>query len=59
LEDIGTRGAFKQGKKLLILALDDTDGMYNISFVQAGMKFSECIVLCEAAKQTFLRDMRF
>ena len=58
IEDIGERGAFKEGKQLLVLALDRGDGdMYSISFRQAGMNMSECITLCEIAKTIFLTDM--
>ena len=59
LNDIGKYGAFENGKKLLILALDDTQKNYNVSFIQAGMKMSECISLCETAKTIFLREMDY
>ncbi len=58
IKEIGQRGAFMNGSKLLILALDDNDG-YSISFMQAGMKMSECVTLCEVAKTIFLRDMEY
>jgi len=57
-KEIGERGAFKNGKKLLILALDD-DGQYSVSFMQAGMKMSECLTLCEVAKTLFLSEMEY
>jgi len=57
LEMIGQRGAFEHGKKLMIIALDDKEGQYGISFVQAGMRMSECVALCEVAKIEFLRQM--
>lgn len=59
LNDIGERGAFEKGQKLLILALDDTSDNYAVSFVQAGMKMSECLSLCEVAKTVFLEQMDF
>lgn len=54
-------GAFKSGKKLLILALDQGEDKsdYNISFVQAGMSMAECIALCEVAKVEFLKNMGY
>lgn len=55
---IGKRGAFENGKKMLILALDD-DGQYSVSFMQAGMKMSECVALCEVAKSIFLAEMGY
>jgi len=59
LKDIGQYGAFKEGKKLLILALDDNHDDYNVSFIQAGMKMSECLTLCETAKIIFLEQMGY
>ena len=59
LNDIGKRGAFKNGKKLLVLALDDTEGKFSVSFSQAGMKMSECIALCEVGKTIFLTEMEY
>lgn len=59
LEDIGKRGAFEKGRKVLVLALDDTDGQFSVSFAQAGMKMSECVALCEVAKTIFLKEMNY
>lgn len=61
LKDIGQRGAFKHGKKLLILALDEGEqgDKYEISFIQAGMKMSQCVSLCEVAKSLFLSEMNY
>lgn len=58
IKEIGKSGAFEKGEKLLILALDD-NGQYDISFMQAGMKMSECVTLCEVAKTIFLREMEY
>lgn len=56
LKDIGKHGAFKEGKKLLILCLDqgEESDKYEVSFIQAGMKMSECVALCEMSKNIFL-----
>lgn len=59
LNDIGKYGAFKNGKKLLVLCLDESEGNYSISFNQAGMKMSECVSLCEVAKIIFLEQMGY
>jgi len=59
LQHVGEKGSFKNGKKILILALDDTEENYCISFIQAGMKMSECISLCETAKTIFLSEMNY
>jgi len=61
LEAIGTQGAFKNGKKILILALDEGENQdqYAVSFIQAGMKMSQCVSLCEVAKTIFLNEMGY
>ena len=61
LEAIGKQGAFKDGKKILILALDEGENQdqYSVSFIQAGMKMSQCVSLCEIAKTIFLSDMGY
>jgi hypothetical protein len=61
MKDIGQRGAFKSGKKLLILALDEGENndQYHVSFIQAGMKMSQCLTLCEVAKTLFLDQMGY
>jgi len=51
-------GAFA-GKKILILALDETDGNYHVHWMQAGMKMSQCLSLCEVAKIQFLTEMQY
>lgn len=59
LESVGKDGAFAQGKKVLILALDDTNDKYQVSFIQAGMKMSQCLSLCEVSKAIFLNEMEY
>ena len=59
LNDIGVRGAFENGKKILIIALDESDGQYETNYIQAGMSSSECVALCEIAKTIFLREMNY
>lgn len=59
LDFVGKKGAFEKGKKVLILALDDTQDNYSISFVQAGMKMSECNNLCDVAKEVFKDEMGY
>lgn len=54
------RGAFnKNCTKLLVLAIDDSDGNFQVSFIQAGMKMSECVSVCEVAKMVFLEQMNY
>ncbi len=59
LSDVGVQGALKDGKKCLVLALDESNGEYKINFYQAGMKMSECMALCEIAKSLFLEQMGY
>ena len=59
LADIGKEGALKNGKKIVILSLDDTEGQYDVSYVQAGMSSSEAMALCEVAKMRFLSSMGY
>jgi len=61
LNYIDQEGAFKAGKKLLIICLDEgikTDE-YHVSWVQAGMKMSQCVTLCEVAKMSLLEEMGY
>lgn len=59
LKYIGERGAFKSGKKLLVICVDDTENNYSVSWAQAGMKMSQCISACEVAKTLFLSEMGY
>ena len=57
--DIGKRGAFKKGKKMIILVLDDTEGCYITNFTQAGLKFSEIVSLLELMKSHIKVEMGY
>jgi hypothetical protein len=62
LLDIRKQGALKEGKKILIVALDDTGsigGDGRISWYQAGMREMELISLLEVAKSLFIREAGF
>lgn len=59
IEHIGKKGAFEKGNKILILCLDDTDNNYSVSFVQAGMKMSDCNNLCDIGKNIFKNEMGY
>ena len=48
-----------RSKKLLILAIDEDEGDYDVGFMQAGMKMSECIALMRVAEQIFLEQMNY
>ena len=55
----GCETIIKKAKKMLIIALDDSDGQFNLAWQNAGMKASECVVVAEAVKQTFLKVLGF
>ncbi len=50
-------GAYKNGIKMLTIMLDDTNGRYDINYINAGMSCSEAIALCELTKDLFKDDM--
>lgn len=43
--------------KALVVLLDDRDGKYITGFSQAGMRMSECVLLCELGKEMFKGEM--
>jgi len=59
VDEVGKVGAFKEGKKVLVIALDDIDGRYDVSFRQCGMAMSECIALARVAETLFLQEMGY
>jgi len=52
--DLGNRGAFKEGNKLIVIGLDDNDGKYSWSFNQAGMSASQIIALLDVVKHQII-----
>jgi len=58
LKDVGEVGALKKGRKVLILALDDSDG-YSISQYCAGLKNSECVALLNIAAKSIITDIGY
>lgn len=52
--DIRKRGAFIEGKKLIVIGLDDNDDKYSWSFNQAGMSTSEIVALLEICKKQII-----
>lgn len=59
IKDIGEQGALNNTKKILILTLDDSGDQYQVSFIQSGMKMSECNALCDVAKNIFKNEMGY
>jgi len=56
---LGDKAAFKNGKKALVLMLDDTKENFSISYLNSGMKGSEVIALLDCAKSLFKEDMGY
>jgi len=54
-------GEWKGSGKILILSLGEGDNNdeYNVGFIQAGLKMSQCVTLCEASKMRFLSYMGY
>lgn len=50
-------GAFAEGKKLIILCLDDSDEGYHVTSRYCGMKRSEIVSLLEYARADMVREM--
>ena len=49
----------EQRPKAVILYLDDSEGQYDAGWAQAGLKMSECLSLCEIAKELFKKEMNY
>ncbi len=58
-DTIGKNGALKNGKKMIVLCLDDTDNNFRLTWFQCGMTMSQCVSLCECAKSKFLKEMDY
>jgi hypothetical protein len=52
-------GRFEGFKKMLILTVDEQDEQYRVYWMQAGMKNSECVALCETGKMKFFEEMNY
>lgn len=59
LKELGESRAFKQADKLIVIALDDTDGEYTVSWNQANMSTSQILALLEVTKTVTLQQMGF
>ncbi len=45
--------------KLVVISLDDSSGLYDIKWQQAGMKMSEMLALLEIAKSVVINEMGY
>ncbi len=57
IRDDDSESFFKSGKKMMVISLNTNDDEYHVSWMQAGMKMSECVALCEVAKTKFIGEM--
>ena len=55
----GCETIIKKAKKMLIIALDDSDGQFNLAWQNAGMKASEVCRRRRSRKADFLERIRF
>lgn len=54
---IGKRDAFKKGKKLFIVCLDDEDeNDYHITWDQVGMSYEEILYLLDFCKESVIEN---
>ena len=58
LEEV-RNGSRSNRKKMLVLTVDEENDSYIINWMQAGMKMSQCLTLCEVSKMRFLTDMGY
>ena len=52
-------GELESVSRAMVLALDDTNNQYRVSWFQAGMNMSQCLALLEVAKMQILHEMNF
>lgn len=55
LEDV--RSGERKANKAIVLFLDDEGGKYLHGYNQAGLRMSECVLLCEMGKTMFKEEM--
>ena len=59
LKDLEEGGRWEGRRKLIVLALDDEDGNYSVSYVNAGCKASEMLAILEIAKKVVEQSMGY
>ena len=52
-------GSWSNRKKMLVLTVDEENESYIVNWMQAGMKMSQCLTLCEVSKMKFLVEMGY
>ena len=52
-------GQWAARKRMLVITVDEEDDSYVVNWMQAGMKMSQCVALCEVAKVKFLTEMNY
>lgn len=52
-------GVWTDIKKMMVITVDEENQSYIVNWMQAGMKMSECLTLCEVAKIRFLSEMGY
>jgi len=59
INDHGEGEPLEGRRKILILSLDSNEDNYAVSFIQAGLKMSECVNLCEISKSIFKNEIGY
>ena len=52
-------GSWEGRKKMIVITVDEDDDSYIVNWMQAGMRMSQCMALCEVAKVKFLTEMNY
>ena len=58
IKELSPGGKLENSKKSLVLTLNDDD-QYTVHYFNSGMKASECVALCDIAKNIFKADMDY
>lgn len=59
LDDLKKEGRWESMDKVLVIALDDKNGNYDVSFRQCGMSMSDILALLEVLKSVALKHMGY
>jgi hypothetical protein len=59
IKELESHENLKAAKKCIVLFLNEEDGSYDVRWMQAGMKMSQCVTLCDMAKSRFKEEMGY
>lgn len=58
-KDLAEGGAWYGREKAMVLSLDDSDGRFEVNYINAGLSCSQMLALAEVLKALALRDMGY